>query len=240
MIFFDIDETLLNQRHAEAAAAGRFLKTFGPLLPDYFTVPAFCLRWRLLREEHLPPFLSGAISFQEHRRRRIRELFIDGASLTDRQADERFNVFLHEYRRAWRLFDDVLECLEALRGKPLGVLSNGNSEQQRQKLRQTGIAERFSSIIISEDLGIAKPGREFFLAACRLTGFAPQECIYVGDRLDSDARGSRGAGMRGIWLDRWRCEAPADVDVIHSLAELPSRLGEVRTNGHSVRQAAIA
>ena len=86
---------------------------------------------------------------------------------------------------------------------------------------------------------MAKPGRDFYLAACRLTGLPPHECVYVGDRLDSDARGSRTAGMRGIWLDRWRCEAPADVEVIHSLTELPARLSEVRVNGRVARETAI-
>lgn len=238
-IFFDIDETLINQRQAEAAAAGRFLRTYGPLLPESCTVPEFCLRWRMLREKHLPPFLNGSISFREHRRRRVRELFIDGAGLTDREADERFEHFSEEYRRAWQLYDDVLDCLSSLSGKRLGILSNGNSEQQRQKLRQTGILDRFGTVVISEDVGLAKPGCEIYLAACRIAGCRPEECAYVGDRLEADACGSRAAGLRGIWLDRRRSGASTDIEVIHSLAELPERLHGVRVNGHAVRPAGI-
>lgn len=237
MIFFDIDETLINQRQAEAQAAVRFLDVYGHLLPEPFTVLDFCLRWRMLREKHLPPFLNGAISFREHRRRRVRELFIDGAGLTDREADERFEVFLEEYRRAWRLFDDVLDCLDALAAHRLGVLSNGSSEQQRLKLKQTGILERFSTVLISEDVGLAKPGWDIYVAACRSARCSPEECVYVGDRLEADARGSRAAGMRGIWLDRRRSDPPQDVEVIHTLLELPERLSPSRRNGHPISRA---
>jgi putative hydrolase of the HAD superfamily len=239
MIFFDIDETLLNQRQAEAAAAERFLQQYGRLLPE-LTPPELSARWRTLREKHLPPFLHGAISFTEHRRRRIRELFIDGAGLTDDEADERFEHFSHEYRRNWRLFDDVPACLASLNGEGLGVLSNGSSGQQRQKLQQTGILDRFSTIVISEDIGLAKPGREIYLAACRIAGCRPDECVYVGDRLEADALGSRSAGMRGIWLDRRRCGATTDIEFIHTLTELPARLQRHAAPGHAVRTAGVA
>lgn len=239
MIFFDIDETLLNQRQAEAEAAASFLQQYRDLLPE-LTAPELSARWRTLREKHLPPFLSGAISFREHRRRRVRELFIDGAALTDREADERFEHFSQEYRRNWRLFDDVPGCLASLAGHRLGILSNGNSAQQRQKLRHTGILDRFSTILISEDIGLAKPGREIYLAACRFVGCRPDECVYVGDRLEADALGSRSAGMRGIWLDRRRCGATTDIEVIHTLAELPGRLQRDAVPGDAVQTADVA
>ena len=225
MIFFDIDETLLNQRQAEAEAAERFVQQYSRWLPE-LTAEQLSAHWRMLREKHLPPFLHGAISFTEHRRRRIRELFIDGAALTDGEADERFEHFSREYRRNWRLFADVLACLASLNGHRLGILSNGSSAQQREKLQQTGILDRFSTIVISEDIGLAKPGREIYLAACRMAGCRPDECVYVGDRLEADALGSRSDGMRGIWLDRRRCGATTDIEVIHTLGELPGRVSQ--------------
>jgi putative hydrolase of the HAD superfamily len=230
MIFFDVDETLINQRKAEAAAAVHFLAAYGDRLPPYHSPAGFCLTWRALREWHLPPFLRGTISFREHRRRRIRDLFLDGAWLSDREADRRFDAFLHHYERSWSLFDDVLPALAALADHRLGVLSNGNGPQQRRKLQRTGILDRFEAVVISEDVGCAKPGCEIFHTACRSAGCNPEDCLYVGDRLDNDARAAAAAGLRGIWLNRGTPSDVDDVDSIHSLTELRPLLGNRRSN----------
>lgn len=224
MIFFDIDETLLNQRHAEAVAAEGVLRTYGHALPADCSASDFCRVWRDLREKHLPDFLNGTISYREHHRRRIREIFSDGPDLSDREADERYGLFFDAYRSAWRLFDDVLPSLDALSRYPLGILSNGNARQQRLKLERTGILDRFSVIVISQEVGAGKPSQDVFLAGCARAGRNPEECVHVGDRLEADAGASCAAGLRGIWLDRHRSNLNAGVEVIHSLAELATRL----------------
>jgi putative hydrolase of the HAD superfamily len=221
MIFFDIDETLINQRQAEAAALAHFLDVYGRKLPRAYSLREFCRLWRSLREQHAPNFFNRSISFSEHRRRRIKELFAKTEPrLSDREADARFAVYLERYSRSWTLFPDVLPCLNDLSGHTLGIISNGSAEQQRRKLRATGIADHFRSILISEDVGLAKPEGKIFAAACERVGCYPEDCVYVGDRLDADARGSTAAGLRGIWLDRQELEYADDVEVIHSLGEL--------------------
>ncbi|HEX6986261.1 MAG TPA: HAD family hydrolase [Planctomycetaceae bacterium] len=240
VIFFDIDETLLNQRGAEAAAAEPFLREYGHVLPDGCGPAEFCRLWRSLREKHLPEFLNGSVSYREHHRRRMRDLFLDGAGLTDREADERYQRFLDGYRRAWCLFPDVLPCLDALAGHHLAVLSNGSVRQQRSKLERTGVLHRFSAVLVSEEFGTGKPDPEIFRAACRRVGRAPEECVYVGDRLGADARASSAAGMRGIWLDRSRSGASPGVEVVHSLGELAALFPAGRNGRSSVNGAFVA
>ena len=78
-------------------------------------------------------------------------------TLSDGEADARFGVYLRCYESHWSLFADVLVCLERLSSMPLGIISNGNSDQQHQKLKRTGILERFSTVVISEEVGASKP-----------------------------------------------------------------------------------
>ena len=117
-----------------------------------------------------------------------------------------------------------LPCLAALAGHRLGVITNGDPAQQRRKLERTNIASLFSPIVVSGDIGKPKPQAEIFLHACRLANVQPQECTYVGDNLDFDARGSRAAGMRGVWLNRWGATADIGAPIISSLEELPGLL----------------
>lgn len=74
------------------------------------------------------------------------------------------------------------------------------------------------------DIGIEKPDPRIFLEAARRAGRAPEECVYVGDRLETDALAAGRAGMTGVWLDRaGRERAPEGVAAIRGLGE-PSRL----------------
>ncbi len=220
MIFFDIDDTLIDQRHAEVYGATPFLEHFAQWLP--YTPAEFCALWHALIEKHAGAYFRGAISFLEQRRRRMRELFREtDPTLSDTEADARFATYLRHYEQSWRLFDDVLSCLNALTEVPLGIISNGTVEQQTRKLRQTQIAERFMTVMISEELGVTKPAPEIFLEACRRAGVQPQDCVYIGDQVEADARGSRAVGMRGIWLKRdGLSEQRSDVELIPTLAEL--------------------
>ena len=128
--------------------------------------------------------------------------------LSDETADRVFDVYLTSYEAGWSLFPDVEPCLGQLSRHRLGVVSNGQSRQQRSKLERMGISERFDHVVISEDCGFAKPSPEIFLRACALFDEQPQRVLYVGDMYDLDAAAARQAGLAGVWLDRC-CSATA-------------------------------
>jgi putative hydrolase of the HAD superfamily len=225
MIFFDIDQTLINQRKAEAAAARELLAAYHDSLGRSYSVRQFCQVWDMLRDKHALPFFAGLISSEEQRRRRVRDLFAQlGVKLSATEADECFALYTGHYRRHWSLFDDVLPCLQSLSGHRIGIISNGSTEQQKRKLAQTGIASYFAVTVVSEEVGAAKPDPDIFHAACRMAGCPAQEALYVGDRLEVDALASQAAGMQGVWLNRRGPRRRAQVRVVRSLTELCSEL----------------
>jgi len=83
----------------------------------------------------------------------------------------------------------------------LEIISNGESYQQRKKLIVTGLIDRFSTITISEELGLSKPDPKIFIEACRAAKVNPSDCWHIGDDLTADAKGSLSAGLRGVWLN---------------------------------------
>jgi putative hydrolase of the HAD superfamily len=70
VIFFDIDDTLLDHTSAEKQSALRFWGHFRDELAH--TGAHLLTLWNRLAEQHTAAFLAGAISFIEQRRRRIR------------------------------------------------------------------------------------------------------------------------------------------------------------------------
>lgn len=89
-----------------------------------------------------------------------------------------------------------------------GIITNGTSDTQREKLQRAGLVEEVDYCIVAEEFGLGKPDPAIFLHVAEKLGALPGECAMVGDRLDSDITGANGAGMTSIWINRGRATAP--------------------------------
>jgi putative hydrolase of the HAD superfamily len=225
MIFFDVDDTLINQRKAERQALGQLLALYGDWLQPSPSLSDLCCEWRELRDKHNVAFFAGEISLHEQRRRRVRELFARRQKRIARcEADLFFACYEYYYRKNWSLFDDVLPFFRSVRGFGCGIITNGSTAQQRLKLQRTGIVHHFDVVVVAEEIGVAKPERDIFLAACEQARCPAASCFYVGDSLERDALASAAAGLRPFWLDRECARTDTRVDTIGSLYELRCRL----------------
>jgi putative hydrolase of the HAD superfamily len=119
-------------------------------------------------------------------------------------------------------FPDVLPALDALRGHVLIVVSNWDCSLA-DWLGPAGLLEHFEAVVTSAEVGVGKPGRAIFERALALAGVGPGEAVHVGDSLENDVAGARAAGIRPVLVAR-DGGAPAGVEAIRSLAELPALL----------------
>ncbi len=111
MIYFDIDDTLLDYRTSQDLAAFEFAKKYSSHIDEPETFPAV---WDEITERHMARYLSGELSFQEQRRCRIREcLRLD---LSASESDKIFDEYYQIYEDSWRLFPDVESALLRLSG----------------------------------------------------------------------------------------------------------------------------
>ena len=119
--------------------------------------------------------------------------------------DEYFADLFVYFSRAdsWRLFPETEETLAALksRGLKLAVISNFDS-RLFGILEGLGVAREFESILISSHAGYAKPAPEIFRIALERHHTRPAEALHVGDSVEKDAEGARGAGIHGVLIDR--------------------------------------
>lgn len=221
-LFFDLDDTLLDHSRASREAA-RHLRVAFPGL-SRIEEARFLDDWVVLTERHMDRFFRGEVDFVEQRRGRMKELlsWADEA-IDDAEADAAFETYLRSYRTHWALFEDATRCLDALDAADvwLGLITNGKVEAQTRKLERTGLLGRFEVVVITAELGVHKPARRVFDVAAERAGAPAERCVYVGDKLDSDARAAAAAGWRGVWLDRRRSEErPGDVERVTSLDEV--------------------
>lgn len=216
-VCFDVDATLVDYEASTRAGLRELLGT-----DDAW------VEWCALTDQHYEGYLAGEIGFELMLQQRTKEFFARrGEFLCDGEVIQREERRTAAVRRAWCLFDDALPCLRALRslGLRLAAITNAAGEHQRAKLGALGLEAAFDAVLISGELGVAKPHRAIFRGACRALGVRPSQAVHVGDRLDTDAEGARDAGLHGVWLDRSGCGARtpgAGISVIGCLAELPA------------------
>jgi putative hydrolase of the HAD superfamily len=111
---------------------------------------------------------------------------------------------------------------ELSRRHVLGVVTNGASCLQREKLLGSGLSDYFDFVVVSGDVGVGKPGAAVFRRAMASMG-SGGGAVMVGDSLDNDVRGALGAGLSAVWVNRSGRARPRDLEApeVASLAELP-------------------
>ena len=102
-------------------------------------------------------------------------------------------------------YPGVLAELDALAsaGQSLVIVTNGESRQQREKLKRTGLHDIATGIAISGELGFKKPGARIFEAA-RSLSHDDDAPLMVGDHVDADMAGARAMGWATAWVGHGR------------------------------------
>lgn len=99
--------------------------------------------------------------------------------------------------------DGVIEMLNALYGKvKMGIITNGFTDLQQKRLENTSTSHFFEIVVISEQIGAAKPDRQVFDYAFALMDETDRtKVLMVGDTLASDILGGNNAGIDTCWLN---------------------------------------
>jgi 2-phosphoglycolate phosphatase len=100
----------------------------------------------------------------------------------------------------------------ALRGHPLGVVSNNDGVFVRQVMGEFGIAPHFAAIYGEEDMPAPKPDPRGLVKAAAAIGREPAACIYVGDS-GGDAVAAHAAGMRAVGVT-WGIHTRAEMEAM--------------------------
>lgn len=112
--------------------------------------------------------------------------------------------------QAWHVFDDVRPALAQLKqlGFRLGIISNWD-ERLGPLLSELQLASWFEVIVVSHQVGRAKPAPGIFSQAATRLGLRPETILHVGDSQTEDLDGATGAGFQARWLARTGSVAPA-------------------------------
>jgi putative hydrolase of the HAD superfamily len=109
----------------------------------------------------------------------------------------------------------VLAELRA-RGHPLAVVSNWDVSLH-DVLERTGLRPCFGAVVVSAEIGAAKPDPEPFRRALAALGAQAAGALHAGDSPEEDVAGARAAGVTPVLVDRAGGAAADGVAVVASL-----------------------
>lgn len=195
-VFLDADGTLFDYQAAQAAAIEgafdacglRFEPTIGAL-------------YNRINETIWREYERGEIGQQALKAERFRRLFAELGVTGDAEVfSERY---LRILGRQAGLLDGAESVVRTLAGRArLLLLTNGIAEVQRPRFAAAPIRDWIAEVVISGEVGAAKPDPAIFDHALERAGRPARETVLmVGDNLVSDIAGGAGSGLDTCWYN---------------------------------------
>lgn len=188
-VLFDLDQTLLDR----SASLKHFLT---------WQVNALPLVVNSEKQSFIESFIeldaNGTVWKDVVYRQLIQKFKI--SEFTEQQLLTSYIQDFNQFCVAFMGVDTVIQKLFKA-GYSLGLISNGKTPFQEHNFQALGLNQYFSSVIISEAVGLRKPQAEIFQLACQQMNVRPEQCVMVGDNEIADIQGAKNIGMQTILFD---------------------------------------
>ncbi|MFP4662264.1 MAG: YjjG family noncanonical pyrimidine nucleotidase [Halanaerobiales bacterium] len=216
ILLFDADGTLFDFDRAEGYALEKCIVYF----EREFQQELHLKNYREINNKIWLDFERGIITAEELKIERFRQ-FINKIE-EDIKAEvfaERYLDFLGE---AAFLIEGVEELLSGLsKNYRMLILTNGLAKVQRKRLALSPIKDYFEDIVISEELGIAKPDPDIFQYSLdKMKCNKKDEVLMIGDSISSDIRGGVEYGIDTCWYNPYQQNAPEEYQPRYQIDDL--------------------
>jgi len=214
-IIFDADGTLFDYDQAEHSALQGAFEHF-----NYDFIPEYLGIYRKCNKKLWDAFEIGAITIKALKVKRFELLFEEIGMSID--ADEFSHQYLSRLAEGTYLIEGAEELLASLSGKVgLILMTNGIKEVQRSRLSLSSIESYFSDIIISDEVGVAKPDKKIFEIALKNMSIIDKNSILmIGDNLSSDIKGGSNFGIDTCWYNPKHEESNPGIRATYEVKDL--------------------
>lgn len=163
--------------------------------------------WQSLAVKHLRK--NGHLADRATLRAALREAMVGRAKFVSRHALAGLGADADAGNEIWKQVtnrDRPLKyaalALERLAARHTLVMVANQGLHARGLLEAADLDRYFSKLLLSDEIGIAKPDERIFQMALEAIGLPPERVAMLGDRLDLDVEPSRRLGMLAIRIRR--------------------------------------
>lgn len=216
VLIFDADQTLFDFLRAEREALRLSMLDYKLAYDESYHLPIY----KRVNHEVWDALEKGEITAKALKSERFRRFF-DALSMEIDPVS--FAIAYQEHlANGSYIYEGYEQLIEALSKEyTLLIITNGLSSVQSKRIRQSTIAHYFNDIIISEDVGVAKPDPKIFNEAFKVVGDVDKcRMLMIGDSLTSDIQGGINAGIDTCWYNPNKKEKPESVTPTYEVFNL--------------------
>lgn len=207
-VIFDLDDTLYNEKEYVKSGYKQIAKFLGR--PD-----AEMQLWELFLKK------QNAI-----------DVYLEQVGLTETKLEclKRYRNQIPEIR----LLDGVFELMNSLKKENIniGIITDGRSVSQRNKINVLGLDRMVSDIIVTDELGgvqFRKPNDISFRIMQNRWGIPFEQMVYIGDNVKKDFIAPRKLGMRSLCLKNkdgiyYEKNAKYEIDTVETIGEVYKKI----------------
>lgn len=173
-------------------------------------------------------------------RGKVFDLALENFSLPQDEVEKMLVVYRSHIPEEIRLYEDAEYILEKLKkeGKyKTGIITDGNSQVQWNKIKALALTDLVDEIIVTDDFGVdkRKPAPFAYLRLLESFKIKAGEAVYIGDNPLKDFIGARGLGLKTIRIVREKgmhiekrmevsYEADFEVNTLRNLEDILNRI----------------
>ena len=198
--FFDADDTIIDHKECEKQALeylfrnieieykDEYQNIFRPLDRKLWDDAIF--NKSLVEKEDIPEYrfqvFFNKIQIKYTDYKKANELFQEGLSKSSAIIKNADIIMEYLYKRNYDLF----------------VVTNGLVKLQKTRIINSKIATYIKDIIVSEEVGEAKPNPKIFNSLLKKHNINPDNVVMVGNSLKKDVVGAKNAKIKSIWYNK--------------------------------------
>lgn len=217
-ILFDADNTLFDFDQSERFAFAEALKQVGiPFIESQFKL------YHSINKSCWRAFEDGLLKKEDLRTARFEQFF----KAIDKEADplQFSELYLTQLSHSAFMLEGSMALLEELSDQyKMAIITNGLKEVQRPRITKAGLSNIFDVIVVSDEIGHAKPHPSFFdYTFNEMRHPDKEEVLVVGDNLNSDIKGGKDYGVDTCWYNHLRVTNESEVVPtyeVHSIGEV--------------------
>lgn len=192
LILLDADDTIFDFQTGNRNAVGRLMDELGlassTVFDEYQAINHAC--WKALERGEMTQETLHVERFRRFLRQKSRGDDPEAVA-------NRFAELLGQQAIPLPGAEAFVRALAAER--PVVLLTNGIARIQRDRLARSPMSALFQRVVISQEVGVAKPDPAIFQIA--LGGTAPDRALMIGDGISSDVLGANRAGVDVCWFN---------------------------------------
>lgn len=200
-IILDIDDTLYEQ-----------LVPFQKALSSHISFPiqhitGLFLAYRKYSDAVFEASQNGQMSMEEMHIYRLKQALLDYDYMISNQLALTIQQTYAKQQQKLQLDPYITTLLNFCKAQsiPLGIISNGPTHHQWQKVHQLNLLNwiKAEHIVISQEVGFTKPDPRIFQVLEQRMNLTKTQTYYIGDSYQNDVIGAKRAHWKSIWLNTY-------------------------------------